>query len=139
MSTRRNLKRNQKGVLGRARQKTQRRTTNLKRTPKNHHLHHHHRMKSGIHPHLVGPRVHREAADPQEAAGDHLDHLEEMGTQRVTPLKGDQVLVNPLLREADPQEEAEAPRRAAAREVNLKPIQNLTMDWRHPGILHGLQ
>ena len=139
MSTRRNLKRNQKGVIGRALQKTQRRTTNLKRTTKNHHLHHHHLMRNEIHPHRVGPRAHRGAGDPQEGMGDHLGHLEEMGTHRVTPLKVGQVLVNPLLREADPQEEAEAPRRAVAREVSLKPTQNLMMDWHHPDILHGPQ
>ena len=138
MSTRRNLKRNQRGVIGKALQKIQRRTTNLKRTPKNHRPHHPHLMKNVIHLHRAGPRAHRGAADPQEEVGDHLGHPEEMGTHRVTPLRADQVLANPLLREVDPQEEAEALHRAVARE-SLKPIQNLMMDWHHPDILHGPQ
>ena len=109
------------------------------RTLTNHQLHHHRLTRREIHHHQMGLLAHQGGEGRQEEVGDHLGHPAGVGTHQVTPLKVDQVLVKPLLREAGPQEEAEAPRRAVAREVSLKQIQNLMMDWHHPDILHGLQ
>ena len=137
MPTLRNLKRNQKGVMARALQRTQRRMRT--KSPMKILENRHHLMTSRIHHHQGGPRARRAAVDRQEGVEDHLGHPAAMGTHRVTPHKADRDPTTPLPREADHQEEVTEVdlHRAVARQRNLK--QTLVLGWHLLDTLHGRQ